>query len=85
MLIRPFAARPGHDTPWVHEEPLIHYCRHYLRLAGARHDAIAFHLGIRPVVTIHKAHTLRSFFRGRETEILDRVFRIAGASLVTFA
>lgn len=84
VLIRPFAAPPGHDTPWVHEEPLIHYCRHYLRLAGAR-DAIAFHLGIRPVVTIYKAHTLRSFFRGRETEVLDRVFRVAGASLVTFA
>jgi hypothetical protein len=84
VLVRPFAARPGHDTPWVHEEALIHYCRHYLRLAGA-HDAIAFHLSIRPVVTIHKAHTLRSFFRGRETEILDRVFRVAGASLVTFA
>src|SRR5688572_22533767 len=39
VLIRPFAARPGDDAPWVHEEPLIHYCRHYLRLAGAQ-DAI---------------------------------------------
>lgn len=84
VLIRPFAAPPGHDTPWVHEEALIHYCKYYLRLASA-HDAIAFHLGIRPVVTIYKAHALRSFFRGRETEILDRVFRVAGASLVTFA
>jgi hypothetical protein len=84
VLIRPFEAPPQHDTPWLHEEPLIHYCRYYLMLAGAR-NASSFHLGIRPVVTVHKAHTLRSFFRGQETEVLDRVFRAAGASVVTFA
>jgi hypothetical protein len=33
---------------------------------------------------VHKSHTLRSFFRGRETEVFDRVFRAAGASVVTF-
>lgn len=84
VLIRPFEAPPRHDTPWLHEEPLIHYCRYYLMLASARNGS-SFHLGIRPVVTVHKAHTLRSFFRGRETEVLDRVFRAAGASVVTFA
>lgn len=83
VLIRPFEAPPQQDTPWLHEEPLIHYCRYYLMLAGAR-SARSIHLGIRPVVTIHKAHALRSFFRGRETEVLDRVFRAAGASVVTF-
>lgn len=84
VLIRPFEAPPPHDTPWLHEAPLIHYCRYYLMLAAAR-NASSFHLGVRPVVTVHKAHTLRSFFRGRETEVLDRVFRAAGASVVTFA
>ena len=83
VLIRPFDAPPRHDTPWLHEEPLIHYCRYYLMLASAR-SAHSFPIGIRPVVTVHKAHTLRSFFRGRETEVLDRVFRAAGASVVTF-
>jgi hypothetical protein len=84
VLIRPFEKPPRHDTPWLHEEPLIHYCRHYLMLASAQH-ARSFHFGIRPIVTVHKAHTLRSIFRGRETEVLDRVFRAAGASVVTFA
>ena len=84
VLIRPFEQPPRLDTPWLHEEPLICYCRYYLMLASARH-ARSFAFGIRPVVTVHKAHTLRSFFRGRETEILDRVFRAAGASVVTFA
>ena len=84
VLIRPFEEPPRPDTPWLHEEPLICYCRYYLMLASARHTR-SFRFGIRPVVTIHKAHTLRSFFRGRETEILDRVFRAAGASVVTFA
>ena len=83
VLIRPFEVPPRHDTPWPHEEPLIHYCRYYLMLASAR-NAHSLHFGIRPVVTVHKAHTLRSFFRGRETEVLDRVFRAAGASVVTF-
>ena len=83
VLIRPFEVPPRHDTPWLHEEPLIHYCRYYLMLASAR-TAHSFHLGIRPVVTVHKAHALRSFFRGQETEVLDRVFRAAGASVVTF-
>ena len=83
VLIRPFDAPPRHDTPWLHEEPLIHYCRYYLMLASAR-NAHSFPIGIRPVVTVHKAHTLRSFFHGRETEVLDRVFRAAGASVVTF-
>jgi hypothetical protein len=84
VLIRPFEVRPRDDSPWPHEEPLIHYCRYYLRRAGAR-SATSFHLGIRPIVTVHRAHALRSFFRGRETEVLDRVFRAAGASRVTFA
>ena len=84
VLIRPFEEPPRLDAPWLHEEPLIHYCRYYLMLASARH-ARSFHFGVRPIVTIHKAHTLRSFFRGRETEVLDRVFRAAGASVVTFA
>ncbi len=84
VLIRPFDVPPRHDTPWLHEEPLVHYCRYYLMLAGAG-NASSFHLGVRPVVTVHKAHTLRAFFRGRETEVLDRVFRAAGASVVTFA
>jgi hypothetical protein len=83
VLIRPFDATPRHDTPWPHEEPLIRYCRYYLMLASAR-DAHSFHIGIRPIVTVHKSHALRSFFRGRETEVLDRVFRAAGASVVTF-
>ena len=83
VLIRPFEVPPGHDTPWPHEEPFIHYCRYYVMLASARNEH-SFHLGSRPVVTVHKAHTLRSFFRGRETEVLDRVFRAAGASVVTF-
>lgn len=83
VLIRPFEMPPRHDTLWPHEEPLIHYCRYHLMLASAR-PVHSFHLGSRPVVTVHKAHTLRSFFRGRETEVLDRVFRAAGASVVTF-
>ena len=84
VLIRPFEEPPRHETPWLHEEPLICYCRYYLVLASAQH-ARSLRFGIRPVVTVYKAHTLRSFFRGRETEILDRVFRAAGASVVTFA
>ena len=84
VLIRPFEEPPRPDTPWLHEEPLVCYCRYYLMLASAR-NARSFAFGIRPVVTVHKAHTLRSFFRDRETEILDRVFRAAGASVVTFA
>jgi hypothetical protein len=83
VLIRPFAAPPKSDTTWPHEAPLIHYCKYYLMLASAR-SAQSFLFGLRPVVTVHKSHTLRSFFRGRETEVLDRVFRAAGASVVTF-
>ena len=83
VLIRPFEMPPQQDTPWPHEEPLIHYCRYYLMLASAR-NAHSVHLGRRPIVTVQKAHALRSFFRGRETEVLDRVFRAAGASVVTF-
>lgn len=84
VLIRPFAMRPLPDGSWLHEEPLVHYCRYYLMLAstGRTNSILA---GPRPAVTIFKAHKLRSFFRGRETEILDRVFRAAGASVVTFA
>lgn len=83
ILIRPFDEPPRHDEPWPHEEPLIRYCTYYLMLASAR-NAHSLRIGIRPAVTVLKAHTLRSFFRGRETEILDRVFHAAGASVVTF-
>lgn len=84
VLIRPFAMRPSPDGSWLHEEPMIHYCKHYLLLASTGRTN-SFFAGPRPAVTIVKAHKLRSFFRGRETEILDRVFRAAGASVVTFA
>jgi hypothetical protein len=83
MLIRPFAVPPRHDTPWLHEEPLVQYCRYYLMLASAPNGQ-SFPLARRPAVTVHKAHALRGFFRGRETEVLDRVFRAAGASVVRF-
>lgn len=84
VLIRPFQTPPRRGAPWLEQEPLVQYCRYYLTLAGSA-TALHVFLDIGPVVTVRKADSLRSFFRGQETEVLDRVLRAAGASVVQFA
>jgi hypothetical protein len=77
------------DTPprtngiWPEEGFLVKYCQYHLALVGSD-SALHFFLDIGPVVTVREAATLRSFFRGQETELLDRVLRAAGASHVEF-
>jgi hypothetical protein len=83
LLVRPFEMPPRRGDPWLGQEFLVQYCRYYLRLTAAdstRHGI----LNIGPAVTVRKAESLRSFFRGQETEVLDGVLRAAGASTVQF-
>jgi hypothetical protein len=83
VLIRPFQTPPRRGDPWLEQEFLVQYCRYYLMLAGSE-SALHVFLNIGPVVTVREADSLRSFFRGQETEVLDRVLRAAGASAVQF-
>jgi hypothetical protein len=83
VLIRPFQVQPERGAPWLQQELLVQYCRYYLTLARSD-SALPVLLGVGPVVTVRDADSLRSFFRGQETEVLDRVFRAAGASVVQF-
>jgi hypothetical protein len=83
ILVRPFEMPPRRGDPWLGQEFLVQYCRYYLTLA-ATESALRVILNIGPAVTVRKANSLRSFFRGQETEVLDRVLRAAGASAVQF-
>ena len=84
VLIQPLQTPPRSDAAWVEEGFLVQYCRYHLLLVGSE-SWLHFLLDVGPVVTVREAGSLHAVFRGRETEILDRVLRAAGASTVQFA
>jgi hypothetical protein len=83
VLIRLFETPPRVVGVWAEEGLLVQYCQYHLMLVGSD-SALHLYLDIGPVVTVRDAHALRSFFRGHEITVLDRVFRAAGASAVQF-
>jgi hypothetical protein len=84
-LVHIFQTPPRAGEPWLEEGFLVIYCRYCLALVGSDVGTFRFLFGIGPAVTVREARALHSFFRGRETAILDRVLRTAGASAVEFA
>ena len=84
ILVRPFEMPARRGDPWLGHEFLVQYCRYYLRLTTVDSTPHRI-LDIGPAVTVRKAESLRAFFRGQETEVLDGVLRAAGASTVQFA
>ena len=82
-LVSIFEDPPPSAWSLEHEDFCVMFCRYHLQLLETRGGF--WHLiGVRPCIDVLGAASLRSFFRGREIRILDRVLRQAGAGAIRF-